>query len=298
MRRSILTLAAAVALAAPATASADDYAISMPGKYFDPQRLTIVAGDQVSWRNADFVSHDIRATNGAFDSGPIARQGVYLHRFEAAGSYPLVCSIHPFMSGQIDVLGATLTGPKTAVVEGEPVTLAGRAPAGAGSVSLEEQAADGSWKPVAATSTAADGAFTFTLPAHETASYRAVSAAGTSQPVAVNVSARVELDVHVHKGRVMVETNPGSKGLVATLQLYSRERFAYRRIAHVKTDRRGMAEFRLRRGLGGTVRVLLSRSERGPALGVSHAVRLRDGRMVADPMPEPAPPGGHMPVPH
>jgi hypothetical protein len=112
------------------------------------------------------------------------------------------------------------------------------------------------------------------------------------------VSARVELDVHVHKGHVMVETMPASKGLVATLQLYSRERFSYRRIGHVKTDRKGMAEFRLRRGLRGTVRVLLSRAERGPALGVSHAMRLRDGRKVADPMPEPAPPGGHMPMPH
>jgi plastocyanin len=128
MRRSILTLAAVAALAAPATASADDFAISMPGKFFDPSRLTIVAGDQVSWKNADFVSHDIRATNGAFDSGPISRQGVWLHRFETAGSYPLVCSIHPFMTGQIDVLGATLSGPKTAVVAGEAVTLQGRAP--------------------------------------------------------------------------------------------------------------------------------------------------------------------------
>ena len=298
MRRSILTLAAVAALAAPATASADDFAVSMPGKYFDPQRLTIVAGDQVSWRNADFVTHDIRATNGAFDSGFIGRQGVWLHRFDAAGSYPLVCSIHPFMNGQIDVLGATLSGPKTAVVAGETVTLEGRAPAGSGSVSLEEQGADGAWTPVSSTATGADGAFAFTMPAHETAAYRAVSAAGTSQPVTVSVSARVELDVHVHKGRVMVQTKPASKGLVATLQLYSRERFSYRRIAHAKTDRKGMAEFRLRRGLRGTVRVLLSRAERGPALGVSHAMRLRDGRMVADPMPEPAPPGGHGPMPH
>jgi plastocyanin len=298
MRRAILTLAAAAALAAPATASADDFAVSMPGKYFDPQRLTIVAGDQVSWRNADFVSHDIRATNGAFDSGIIGRQGVYLHRFDAAGNYPLVCSIHPFMTGQIDVLGATLSGPKTAVVAGESVTLAGRAPAGSASVSLEEQGAGGAWQPVSSTATGADGAFSFTMPAHETAAYRAVSAAGASQPVTVNVSARVELDVHVHKGRVMVETKPASKGLVATLQLYSRERFSYRRIAHVKTDRKGMAEFRLRRRLRGTVRVLLGRAVRGPALGVSHAVRLRDGRMVADPMPDPAPPGGHGPMPH
>jgi plastocyanin len=297
MRRAILTLAAAVALAAPATASADDFAVSMPGKFFDPQRLTIVAGDQVSWRNADFVTHDIRATNGAFDSGFIPRQGVYLHRFASVGNYALVCSIHPFMTGQIDVLGATLSGPRTAVVAGEPVTLSGRA-AGAGSVSLEEQGADGAWAPVASTASGADGAFAFTMPAHETAAYRAVSAAGPSQPVTVSVSARVGLDVHVHKGRVMVETEPATKGLVATLQLYSRERFGYRRIAHVRTDRKGMAEFRLRRGLRGTVRVLLSRAQRGPALGVSHAVRLRDGRMVDDPTPAPAPPGGHGPMPH
>jgi plastocyanin len=294
MRRSILTLAAAAALAVPATASADDFAVSMPGKYFDPQRLTIVAGDQVSWRNADFVTHDVHATNGAFDSGFIGRQGVYLHRFDTAGSYPLVCSIHPFMTGQIDVLGATLSGPKTPVVAGELVTLSGRA---AGSVALEKQGADGAWATVSSTATGADGAFAFTMPAHETAAYRAASAAGTSQPVTVSVSARVELDVHVHKGRVMVATKPASKGLVATLQLYSRERFSYRRIAHVKTGRNGMAEFRPRRGLRGTVRVLLSRTEGGPALGVSQALRLRDGRMVADPMPEPAPPGGHGPMP-
>jgi len=293
MRRSLLTLAAAAALAAPATASADDFAISMPGKFFDPSRLTIVAGDQVSWKNADFVSHDIRATNGAFDSGPISRQGVWLHRFETTGSYPLVCSIHPFMTGQIDVLGATLSGPKTAVVAGETVTLQGRATAGTGSVSLEEQGADGAWTPVSSTATGAGGAFAFTMPAHDTAAYRAVSAAGASQPVTISVSARVELDVHVHKGRVMVETMPASKGLVATLQLYSRERFTYRRIAHVETDLKGMAEFRLRSGLRGTVRVLLSRAERTPAMGVSHALRLSDGRTVADPMPEPAPPGGH-----
>jgi plastocyanin len=289
MRRPIVALAAALALAAPASASAEDFAISMPGRYFDPQRLTVVAGDQVSWRNADFVSHEVKATNGAFDSGPISRQGVYLHRFEAAGSYPLVCSIHPFMSGNIEVVGATLTGPKTGVVAGEPLRLEGRAPAGAGSVSLEEQAADGSWAAVASTVAAADGTFAFTMRAGEAGSYRAVSSAGPSPAVAV--AAHVELDVHVHGGHVMVQSRPRQKGLVATLQIYSRERFMWRRIAHVKTDRRGAAEFELRRGVRGTVRVVLSRVERGPAVGLSHAVRLRDGRMVGDPSPDPAP--GH-----
>jgi hypothetical protein len=109
----------------------------------------------------------------------------------------------------------------------------------------------------------------------------------------VNVSAHVELDVHVQRGRVMVRTRPGQKGLVATLQIYSRERFSWRRIAHATTDRHGVATFRLRHGLRGTVRVLLSRVARGPAIGASHALRLSDGRMVAGPG---TPPGSTSPA--
>jgi plastocyanin len=293
MRRAILVLAAAAALAAPASASADVFAVSMPGKFFDPQRLTVVAGDEVTWRNADFVSHEVRATNGAFDSGPLGRQVVFAHKFDSAGSYGLVCPIHPFMSGQVDVVGATLSASQASVVEGEQVTLSGRAPAGSGAVALEEQGAGGTWTRVASTEAGADGAFSFSMPAHEATSYRAVSAAGTSPAVAVNVTARVTLDVKVHHGEVMVQTKPRQKGLVATLQIYSRERFTWRRIGHAKTNRRGAAMFRLQHGLRGTVRVVLSRAERGPALGISHALRLHDGRKVGDPLPKLGPMGGH-----
>jgi plastocyanin len=287
MRRPILALGVVLALAAPASASADDFAVSMPGKYFDPARLTVVAGDQVTWRNADFVAHDVRATDGTFDSGVLNRSAVYGFTFATAGNHPLVCTIHPFMSGEIDVVGATLKAPAGPVVAGEPVQLEGRAPAGSGSVALEEQRSDGSWAPARSTAAGPDGAFAFTMTATETGSYRAVSAAGPSPAVVVNVSARVELDVHVHHGRVMVRTKPRQKGLVATLQIYSRERFSWRRMAHATTDRRGAATLRVRHGLRGTVRVLLSRVPRGPVLGESHAMRLSDGRMVGDPTPAP-----------
>jgi plastocyanin len=292
MRRRSLVLAAAcgLALAAPAAASADDFAVSMPGKYFDPPRLTVVAGDQVTWRNADFVAHDVRAVDGTFDSGVLNRSAVYGFTFTSAGNHPLVCSIHPFMSGEIDVVGATLKAPAGPVVSGEPVQLEGRAPAGSGSIAIEEQQADGSWAPAGSTAAGADGAFTFTMTAKETGSYRAVSSAGPSPAIVVNVSARIQLAAHIHHGRVMVQTRPGQKGLIAALQIYSRERFSWRRIAHATTDRHGAAMFRVRHGLRGTVRVLLSRVPRGPVLGASHALRLSDGHMVG----EPGSPGGMM----
>ena len=64
MRRAAIILAAAAALAAPAAARADSETISMPGKFFDPARSTVVAGDVVTWKNADFATHDVRVGAG------------------------------------------------------------------------------------------------------------------------------------------------------------------------------------------------------------------------------------------
>ena len=290
MRRALLGLAAAIALAAPANAAAEDFSITMPGKYFDPARVTIVTGDQVLWRNADFVAHDVRATNGAFDSGVLGPRGFYAHRFDSAGSYPLICTLHPFMTGGVEVVGATLSGPPGGVVAGEPVRLQGRAATGTATVQIQARQPDGSWRPAGFADAGADGSFAFTTSAERSGTYRAVTAAGASPAVTVNVVAHVALSVRARRGRVAVRVSPAQKSLVASLQRYSRERFMWRRIAHARTDRRGAAEFRLRSGLRGTVRVLLSRAPGAPAIGTSRALRLRDGRMVPDPGPKP---GGH-----
>ena len=45
----------------------------MPGKFFEPARVTAVAGDSVTFRNDDLVTHDVRIGGGVFDSGPLAR---------------------------------------------------------------------------------------------------------------------------------------------------------------------------------------------------------------------------------
>ena len=55
----------------PAAASAETATIRMPGKFFDPSRSTVVAGDLVVFRNNDLVSHDVRIAGGMFDSGLI-----------------------------------------------------------------------------------------------------------------------------------------------------------------------------------------------------------------------------------
>ena len=130
MRRAAIVLATAAALAAPAAAHADSETISMPGKFFDPARSTVVAGDVVTWKNADFVTHDVRVAAGLYDSGPILRSGSWTQAFDRAGEYPFVCTLHAFMSGNLSVVAATIEAPQGPVLAGGPLKLSGRAPAG------------------------------------------------------------------------------------------------------------------------------------------------------------------------
>jgi hypothetical protein len=67
-------------------------------------------------------------------------------------------------------------------------------------------------------------------------------------------------------------------GLVATLQVYSRERFVWRDAERVELDSRGRGVLTHRGRLASTARVVVSRAAGGPALAVSDSYRLRDGK--------------------
>jgi plastocyanin len=304
MRRPILApaLALACALAAPAGARADDTLVSMPGKYFSPPHVTIVPGDRVTWRNADLAIHNVRIESGPFESGPLGRSGSWTHAFEQPGGYPYACTLHPFMNGNVDVVTATLTGPTDAVLAGEPLFFAGRAPAGTPHVALERSAPGGGWTPVGAgTAPVADGTFTLAAPAVEGASYRVVTPAGAGAAVTPQVTARIDVHLMVAHGKrrttVHVHTMPATTGFVVTLQLYARWHFRWRDNVSARLDRHGGAMFRVPRALRAYARVTLSRRPGGPALAHSGTVKLWNGRHARDPdeigMPMPGGAGHH-----
>ena len=243
-------LAAAAALATPAAAGAEELEITMPGKFFEPARATAVSGDRVSFRNNDFVTHDVRIGGGVFDSGPIGRFTSWAQAVEQPGEYPFVCTLHAFMSGNLSVVAATLAAAPDGALAGEPLTLSGRAAAGTARVGVERSAPDGSWVPVGAGATPApDGTYTATTPAVEGASYRVVTAAGTSAPVTPRVTARVELHVALERGKrhLMLHAHamPAPAGMVATLELYARWHYRWRARRTVKLDAHGGAMFRI-----------------------------------------------------
>ena len=271
----------ALAVLVAAVLGAETHTVTMPGRSFSPARTTVVVGDTVTWRNTDSVAHDVRAADGSFESGALARFRSFSVAFPAAGPRPYLCTIHPFMRGQVDVVGALLRGPEGPVVAGESVRLEGRATPGA-AVTLE--GAPGR------TVAAADGSFSFTVTASAGTVYRALTAAGPSPPVAPAVAAGVTADLSLQPGRrwarVRVRSTPVAPGLVATLQRYSRERFMWRTAWRARLDAGGRARFRVPTTRRGRMRVVLGRTPHGSPLAVSHAVRVRDGVQVADPVRE------------
>jgi plastocyanin len=252
--RGAVLLAGALLLAPAASASAADVAIGIPAKYFLPSIQQVVVGDTVSWHNSDHDVHNLVAVDGEFASGLLAGGATFDHAFAAAGVHPYLCTIHPYMTGEVDVVPIALSGPTAPPTAGDRFILDGRAPAGGGPLTLQRApAADGPFTDVAAVPAGPDGAFTIPLTADATAAWRVTGATGASPAVIVPVAPRVRLAIKAHLTRSLVvlsvRTDPVRPGDTVALELYSRERFAWLPAGRARLDDSGAITFSLRRGL-------------------------------------------------
>jgi len=87
---------------------------------FIPSEVTVDVGGEVIWTNVDNVFHTIAAgdlsedprmigtdyPNGFGDAGTLIQPGeTFTHKFEVEGTYPYVCTVHPWMVGVVIVEG-------------------------------------------------------------------------------------------------------------------------------------------------------------------------------------------------
>lgn len=102
--RAIIALAALLAgLALLGSAQAADYEIHIDNFAFDPDEVTIVAGDSVTWVNDDDSAHAVEADEDEFDSGNLDNGESFSFIFETAGNYSYDCDYHSSMTGMVNV---------------------------------------------------------------------------------------------------------------------------------------------------------------------------------------------------
>ena len=82
---------------------------------FSPPTLTIVAGESVTWTNADQAMHTATSGSGAFDSGDLDPGESFTFTFMTPGTYAYLCTPHPAMTGSIVVLATSVPTPAPTV---------------------------------------------------------------------------------------------------------------------------------------------------------------------------------------
>lgn len=102
-RRDMLLAGLAAACAAPARAAEAEIVID--NFVFTPATLTVPKGTRVVWRNRDDIPHSIVSAAGPplFRSAALDTDDSFTHVFDAPGSYPYFCGLHPHMTGQVVV---------------------------------------------------------------------------------------------------------------------------------------------------------------------------------------------------
>jgi plastocyanin len=88
------------AAAAPRPAT---HTVAIDGTRFQPDTLTVRAGDFVVWINKDPFPHTVTSQAGGFDSHEIAPGQSWKYRPARDGEFAYVCTLHPTMKAMLRV---------------------------------------------------------------------------------------------------------------------------------------------------------------------------------------------------
>ena len=106
-----VTTTPAVAKSSTATAAGSTSVSILDGNStsqyrFSPASITVNAGDTVTWTNNGHVPEGHNVKGDGFESGTRQTGQTYSHTFSSEGTFPYICSIHPFMKGTVTVQGS------------------------------------------------------------------------------------------------------------------------------------------------------------------------------------------------
>ena len=79
------------------------HTVTIEATRFQPDILTVNAGDTIVWANKDFFPHTATSEAAGFDSGAILTAKSWKYRVTQKGEFPYICTFHPTMKGTLRV---------------------------------------------------------------------------------------------------------------------------------------------------------------------------------------------------
>lgn len=75
---------------------------------YSPSTLTVKAGQKIVVTNQGRIGHTATSTTGAFDTGNLLHNKSAVLQIDKPGTYPLICTPHPWMKAKIIVTGSAI----------------------------------------------------------------------------------------------------------------------------------------------------------------------------------------------
>jgi plastocyanin len=107
--RVLFVLSMCLLLVVPAATNAASTTVDTAGMKFQPDITTVSVGGSVTWTNHDAVAHNAVARDGSWRTPNFLPNDTAEITFQSPGSFPYICSLHPQMTGTINVVAAPAT---------------------------------------------------------------------------------------------------------------------------------------------------------------------------------------------
>jgi plastocyanin len=272
MGRVGLVAAAALLLLVPSSVGASPPEVNIEFSDYRPSQLDVLPGETVTWANVSQRTHTVTSDTDLFDSGDVLGGGHFSFKFDVPGIYRYHCTIHPSITGEIDVRRVILDPlPPAALPVGKGVEFSGRT-ADAAKPVLVQRLNGSTWSTVATVTAAPDGDWKTTLTAQTPGDYRAASGSDASETRRLLVSV---WKVHARPTRagLNVTVSPSAPYARFLVEVYLRERFGWWPVASGLLDYVSEARVRIRRPT--RVRVVLVDKDGWTPLASSPVLELR-----------------------
>jgi plastocyanin len=272
-----LSVAAALLLTlASAHATAATQSVQAQFEAFAPSQLDVLPGESVEWSNVSPRTHTVTSDAGLFDSGELSVGATFTRRFDDVGTFAYHCTIHPQMTGEVDVRRVILAPlPTAAVPAGQRVEISGRTADPTKHVRIQRSLAGDAFTTVASATPAPDGSWSGSLTADTSADVRATDGTNVSQTRHLLVSSR-RVRVRATRNGVLVAVTPSAPYARVVLQLDLPERFGWWPVARARLDYLSQARFRVKRPA--RVRAVLVAKDGWTPLAISPVLVLAHAR--------------------